>query len=80
MFKCLHISVATDDFGAFHSPNFRVTHETLFQSNSQTVRLERDKIVFVPNGIHVSGITVEDGVSFLVVRQSPSIVDTKANQ
>lgn len=39
------------------------------------MRLEFDKVVLVPDCVHVRGVSVEDGVALLVVRQSPSIVD-----
>lgn len=54
--------------------NFGVTHQSLLQADGQTMCLELDKVVLVPDGIHVGGVSVVDGVTLLVGRDTPAIV------
>ena len=59
----------------WYVPDLGVTHQSLLETNSQSVGLELDKVVFVPDGVHVFGLSVEDGVSLFDVGKSPSVVD-----
>ena len=39
--------------------------------------VKRDKVVLVTDGVHVSSVTVEDGVSLFVVGKTPSVMDAE---
>lgn len=55
--------------------NFRVTHQALLQTDSETVSFELDKVVLVADSIHVGGVTVENGVTLLLRGETPTVVD-----
>jgi hypothetical protein len=57
------------------SPDLGVTHEPFLEPNSQPMCLQLGKVVVVPDVVHVGGITVENGISVLVVGKTPSVVD-----
>ena len=57
-----------------YSPDFRVSHESLFESDRKTVGFKWHKIMLVPDGIHVGGVTVVDSVAFFVLRNSPTVM------
>jgi hypothetical protein len=74
MFKWLQVSHGQASDFVQNAPDFRVAHESLLESDSETVSLERDKVVLVTNGIHVLSLAVEDSVSLLIVGKTPTIV------
>ncbi len=41
------------------------------------MRFELDEVMLIPDGVHVSRITMKDGVAFLRLRQSPAIVNAE---
>lgn len=51
----------------YHSPDLGVSHETLLQPDSESVSLKWDKVVFIPDLIHVGGVSVVDGIALLVL-------------
>lgn len=55
--------------------NFGVTHQALLQTDSKAVSFELDKVVLVADSIHVGGVTVENGVTLLLLRKTPTVVD-----
>lgn len=55
--------------------NFGVTHQALLQTDGKTVSFELDKVVLVADSIHVGGVTVENGVTLLLLRKTPTVVD-----
>lgn len=59
-------------------PNLRVAHETLAETDGDTVRLELAEAVGLGNGVHVGGVRGIDGVAFhaLLRGDTPAIVDT----
>jgi hypothetical protein len=48
-------------------PDLRVTHKALLESNSQSVSVKGHKVVLVSDRVHVRGVSMEDGVSLLIV-------------
>lgn len=59
------------------SPDLGVTHQALLEPNSQSVSLKLDKVVLVPDSIHVLSLSVEDCISLFVIGKSPSVVDAR---
>jgi hypothetical protein len=55
--------------------DFRVAHETLLETDGESVSLELDKVVLVPDSVHVRGVTVEDGVALFVGGEPPAVVN-----
>jgi hypothetical protein len=55
--------------------DLRVAHEALLEANGEAVSLELDKVVLVPDGVHVRGVTVEDGIALFVGRETPAVVN-----
>ncbi len=63
-----------------YAPDLRVTHETLAETDGDTVRLELAVAVGLANGVHVGGVRGIDGIALhaLFSGDTPSIVDTGA--
>lgn len=62
---------------AGHSPDLGVAHETVRESDSETVSVERDMVVLLGDGVHGRRVGVEDGVALLDVRDSPAYEQTE---
>lgn len=65
------------------SPDFRVSHETIVETDIETVCLEQavGVVLVAGEGIHVCGVCRLDGVALLarLIRDSPPVVDDKAD-
>lgn len=61
------------------SPDLRVSHQTIGESDGETVSLERTVVVLSGNGIHVGGVGVFDSVSLdaLGGSDTPTVVDAE---
>jgi hypothetical protein len=60
-----------------YTPNFRVAHEPIVQTDRVSVRKKGAIGMFFGNGIHVGGVCCIDSITFHAFfwRDSPSIVD-----
>lgn len=71
MFRCLKSIHAQ----RAHVPNFRVTHESLLETDGEAGRLELDNVVVVTNRVHRRGVGMVDSIALLLVGKSPTVMD-----